>query len=387
MSQKRTSNAKAPSSLGDQGRLERPLTLIARVEQILREAIRAGRFPGNRLPTEVDLAQQLGVSRETVRLAATRLQREGLLVKYRRKGTFIRPPALTLGEMPGRMLLGYLQANYFSPSMANEQNLDHEEAVTRTISGLMLQGALVEASRASYDVVVRHAPPAEMDKVFRHLQEGTRLCGAIFASFGEEKLLRRAAGLGLPIVLLDHDLHLPQVSSVRDDSFGGARQAVASLASLGHRRIAFAQWHQTDLNPWRLRGYRQGMRDAGLPRRRNWEIPTKMTESGACEFVDRWRQLAPRPSAVLCFNNSHAKLILEELRRIGFRVPIDVSIIGCGGEEVPGLTCFQTDWHSLGRQAVSVLLRALIEPSGFKPEHILTSHSLKPGMTTAPLSS
>jgi DNA-binding GntR family transcriptional regulator len=38
----------------------------------------------------VELAEQLGVSRETVRLAAEAC-REGLLVKIRRKGTFVQP--------------------------------------------------------------------------------------------------------------------------------------------------------------------------------------------------------------------------------------------------------------------------------------------------------
>src|SRR5437762_5582945 len=89
--------ADAPAtSRGAVGRIERPLRLVDQVEQILREAIAAGRFPGDRLPTEVDLAEQLGVSRETVRRATESLQREGLLVKFRRKGTFTRPPALSL---------------------------------------------------------------------------------------------------------------------------------------------------------------------------------------------------------------------------------------------------------------------------------------------------
>jgi DNA-binding LacI/PurR family transcriptional regulator/DNA-binding transcriptional regulator YhcF (GntR family) len=377
-----------PSSLADRGRLERPLTLIAQVEQILREAIRDGRFPANRLPTEVDLAEQLGVSRETVRLAAERLQREGLLVKYRRKGTFTQPPPLTLREMPARqMLLGYLQADYFSPSTAShetERSFDQEEAVTRVMRGLMLQGALAEAARANCDMAVRQASPARMGEVFRRLQEGARLNGVIFASFGGEKLLRRATGLGLPIVLLDHDLHLPNVSSVRDDSFGGARQAVASLAELGHRRIAFAQWRQADLNPWRVTGYRQGMREASLPRRRAWEIPIALTTGGACQFVERWLQLAPRPTAAICFNNSLARLIIHELRTRGIRVPFDISIMGCGGEDVPDLTCHQTDWYELGKQAVTIMLRALNEHSRSVPEHFLMPHTVQEGATTGP---
>ena len=120
-----------------------------------------------------------------------------------------------------------------------------------------------------------------MGPAFRQLSRDLRLRGMIFASYGEEKLLRQVAGLGLPTVLLDHDLRQARVHSVRDDSYTAARAAVQHLAGLGHRRIAFINWHHTDLNPWRLQGYREGLREAGLPRRRAWELTTEVTPPGA----------------------------------------------------------------------------------------------------------
>src|SRR5271165_3266266 len=284
------------------GRIARPQSLVGQVEQILRDAIAGGRFPGDRLPTEVELAEQLGVSRETVRRACEKLQEQGLLVKFRRKGTFTRFPGLSLEvKAADSTLLGYLQADFQSPQ-------GHEEAVTRAMDGLMLQGAIAAASQGGFDLVTRRAPVAQMSATFRHLSQTTRLRGVIFASYGEEKLLRRVTEFGLPTVLLDHDLHLPSISTIRDDSFAGAKQAVEYLASLGHRRVAFADWHRTDLNPWRLNGYRQGLRDAGVPRRRNWELQAELTESGARQVVEQLRQLTPQPGAMLCFNNTLARL-------------------------------------------------------------------------------
>src|SRR3954451_4755711 len=134
------------------GRLDRPPCLTTRVEQMLRHAIAEGRFPDGRLPTEVELAKQLGVSRETVRLAAENLQAEGLLVKIRRKGTFLQAPRLPDRiESPVSLCVGYLQAGY--PAGPGQ-----EEAVTRVVSALMLQGALEEASRENFRLVVQHAP-------------------------------------------------------------------------------------------------------------------------------------------------------------------------------------------------------------------------------------
>jgi LacI family transcriptional regulator len=367
----------APGSRLELPRLDRQPSLASRVEQLLRQAIAAGGFPDGRLPTEVELAEQFGVSRETVRLAAEVLQREGLVVKIRRRGTFTRPPTLALSAPAGpSTLLGYLQAEY--PAIQGQ-----EEAVTRTVSGLMLQGANEEAGRAGFELVVRHVPRLQLGEVFQQLHRKVALRGVIFASYGEEKLLRRVVGLGLPMLLLDHDLRVPQMNSVREDSFEGARQAVRYLASIGHRRIAFANWRQTDLNPWRLAGYNQGLRDAGLRRRSRGVVHVELTTRGAGQAIEQVLAVAPRPTALYCFNNTLARLAIEELHRRGVRVPQDLSVMGGGGEEVPGLTCHQADWYHVGRTAVQVLLRALADPTGHPPEHLLLPHAVHVGRTTA----
>jgi len=367
--------ADAPGAPGI-NRIARPLSLVAQVEQILREAIASGRFAGERLPTEVELAEQLGVSRETVRRATETLQREGLVVKFRRKGTFTRSPGMAL-QLPAAQstLVGYLQADFLASS-------GEAEAVTRAMSGLMIQGAIEEAGKAGFELIVRRAPQAQMGKAFQRLSSSARLCGVIFASYGEEKLLRHVAGLGLPTVLLDHDLNLPRVSTVRDDSFEGARQAVGHLAGLGHRRIGFIHWHRTDLNPWRQSGYRQGLREAKLPRRRAWEWTAELTEAGAAEVAQKLLKQTPRPTGLLCFNNSLARLIIEAVQRQGLRVPQDLSVMGCGGEEVPDLTCYQVDWYGMAQRAVQTLVRA-IETKGETPEHVVFPHQLRRGQTTA----
>ncbi len=360
---------------GGLDRLVRPASLVTQVEQLLRQAVAEQRWPGGRLPTEIELAEQLGVSRETVRLAAEALQRDGLLFKIRRKGTFTYPAGILRLET-AVPLLGYLQMDYRTAQ-------GQEEVANRTISGLMLQGAIEEAGQAGFKVVVQHTSFTELRQAFDTLHQHTAVRGVILASYGEEKVVRRVLGLGLPVVLLDHDIHLARVNTVRDDSFAEAQRSVAYLASLGHRRIALVHWQQADLNPWRLRGYRQGLVDAGLPRHRRWEILTELTEKGAREAVERWLALSPRPTALYCFNNTMARLVIEEVVRRGLRVPEDVSVMAAGGEEVAGLTCQQVDWHQLGRTAVAVLLRALGQGAQHTPEHHLMPHTLCVGRTTA----
>ena len=62
----------------------------AQVRDQLRDLI-SGRQPGEALPSERDLSEQLGVSRPTLRAAIEDLTRDGLLVRRQGRGTFTSP--------------------------------------------------------------------------------------------------------------------------------------------------------------------------------------------------------------------------------------------------------------------------------------------------------
>src|SRR5260221_7478925 len=79
-----------------------PIPLYFQIAENLKEAIEAGTIaPGERLDNELGLAEQLGVSRPTVRQAIQRLVQQGLVVRRRGLGTVVvgprilRPVALT----------------------------------------------------------------------------------------------------------------------------------------------------------------------------------------------------------------------------------------------------------------------------------------------------
>jgi GntR family transcriptional regulator len=60
------------------------------VQEALRRAIQTGDLPTNAvLPTELDLAEALGISRQTIRHALNELTRAGLLTRRRGIGTFV----------------------------------------------------------------------------------------------------------------------------------------------------------------------------------------------------------------------------------------------------------------------------------------------------------
>jgi DNA-binding GntR family transcriptional regulator len=87
-----------------EGPLDRtsPIPLYFQIAENLKEAIKDGRLAaGDRLDNELELAEQLGVSRPTIRQALQRLVQEGLVSRRRGLGTVVlaprimRPVALT----------------------------------------------------------------------------------------------------------------------------------------------------------------------------------------------------------------------------------------------------------------------------------------------------
>jgi len=378
---KKDQNNSADQTEASLSGIHRPLSLIAQVERTLRTAIENNFFPNGRLPTLLELAEQLRVSRETVRLALESLQKEGLVIKRRRRGTFVRLPEVPVKlSRPRPKVLGYLLEEFDSIGSS-------EEIVSRPSSSPMLEGAIFEASRRGYQLNIRSAKPYQLRETFDQMEVSSPMCGVIFACVVEEKFLKGLSGRGIPAILLDHELHLPNVGSLRGDSEQNASLAVKHLAELGHQRIACAHWQQSDLNPWFIQGYRKGMRDTKLRCRRLWEMFIELSSKGAKEAVDHLLTLSPRPTAIICFHNTFANQFVAAAWERGLRVPDDISVVGCGGEEVVNLSCTQLDWPALGCTAVQMLLRAVDEneEEANEPEHLLVPYEWREGGTAAPI--
>jgi GntR family transcriptional regulator len=69
------------------------MPLWAQLLSILRARLDRGEF-AETFPTDAELTEQYGLSRHTVREAVRRLQEEGVLIRERGRGTFLRPPGI-----------------------------------------------------------------------------------------------------------------------------------------------------------------------------------------------------------------------------------------------------------------------------------------------------
>jgi LacI family transcriptional regulator len=164
----------------------------------------------------------------------------------------------------------------------------------------------------------------------------------------------------VPLVLLNSSD--TQHDAITIDNFGGAREMMLHLTSLGHTRIAFITGPAQNADAReRLRGYRQAMRALST---KPIEIAGDFTEGAGEAAALEIAAIRPRPTAIFAANDSMAIGALGALAGSGVRVPDDVSVVGFDDIPIaryvtPQLTTIGVDIGELGRRAFAVLAESI----------------------------
>jgi DNA-binding LacI/PurR family transcriptional regulator len=150
----------------------------------------------------------------------------------------------------------------------------------------------------------------------------------------EIELLRRRQ---VPFVIVDGDA--TTVPSVNIDDENGAWQAANYLLQRGHRNILCLTFEQDfsdthgdkvyGVGQRRLEGYKRAFRDNGVTWDDQCLFPTPTsTAAGADAFRQLWRDIRPRPTAMLAVADIIAIGALHAAVTSGVNVPHDLAIIG-----------------------------------------------------------
>ena len=99
--------------------LKRSPSLTEQAKATIKERILDGRYEDGRIPSESDLATELGVSRTTIRDALSRLEFEGTVYRKQGSGTFVNRPSLQIKSRLEEIWSyeGTLQAHGYTPSV------------------------------------------------------------------------------------------------------------------------------------------------------------------------------------------------------------------------------------------------------------------------------
>lgn len=171
----------------------------------------------------------------------------------------------------------------------------------------------------------------------------------------------------MPLVFINGYHRIANVSYVENDEMLGSRQALEYLQRLGHRHILFVRGANSDSYTIKEEAYRQFMTEKG------WldeSLLVNVGEGNGVETVDATMEcllaILPkrRPTAVFCCNDLMATGALNACKRLGLRVPEDISVIGYDNISLshlvePKLTTMDQNMFQLGSNAASLLVEKI----------------------------
>jgi DNA-binding LacI/PurR family transcriptional regulator len=306
--------------------------------------------------TMKDIARELGVSVATVSRAlknSPRIspERRGAIQQYAREHDFtpnVLAESLRHSRVQPVKLIGVIIPEfthfYFSSVLAGIE----EEASSRGYRIMVAQ------SNEQYEREVRICQSFYKNKV----------CGIIVSQAKDTKRydhFERLMDAGVPLVFYDRICTGVNASRVVVDDYMGAYNAVSYLIETGCTRIAFYGSAPTlEISKNRFNGYKDALLKNGL---HYDESLTRICDNRAdAEMItpELLKTDAP-PNGFFAVNDDTAIGILYTAKRMGFRVPEDVSICGfTNGQRAiacdPMLTTVEQRGVKVGEEAADILI-------------------------------
>ncbi|MEU0336330.1 LacI family DNA-binding transcriptional regulator [Streptomyces sp. NPDC006193] len=209
----------------------------------------------------------------------------------------------------------------------------------------------------------------------------------VLASSMAADALTAIRGDQLPLVMLDSDpAGSLGAATVNLDIADGVRQVAEHLLGLGHRRVLHLA---ADVPSWtfEVRARELAARLAAVPGTEIRTARAPISIEGALAAAEAALTApGPRPTAVVCDDDKLAAGVYKALRRLGLRVPDDVSVTGLDDLALataldPELTTVRLDAELFGERGMRALLAVLEgrEPEGGDiPVHLVVRGSTAP---------
>lgn len=330
-----------------------------------------------KIPTEKELMDEFGVSRITVVNALVELAKDGWIYRIPGRGTYIKgiPESLIAdkavtaftAEQPARA--GGMRIGLVFPTL-------EDYFAVRLIRGVTDE---LQAQGYSLHIMLTNNSKEKEKEVIRELKatvDGLIIFPVDAEVYNEEIISLKMQNY--PFVLIDR--HLPGVETnvVASDSTRASMLAVDHLWELGHRNIAIC----TD-SPMmtvsvddRIQGYFDALKQKGAMINpalilNDFELDTDQINrpDAPAKEIDAkhplYRFMQNRmATAYIALNCSLGVQMLSIARKVGLRVPEDISIVTFDNptplfEELSLLTHIDQSEYKMGSEAVKLLMQAI----------------------------
>ncbi|RKM58745.1 GntR family transcriptional regulator [Butyrivibrio sp. CB08] len=324
----------------------------------LTEKIDTGKLsPGEKIPSENELCDRFSLSRQTVRHAISKLVEDGLVETRQGSGTFVSDQRAGEGERNVVAVVTTYVDDYIFPSTIRgiESTLS-DKGYSMLLS--FSNNTVGKERQILTDILGRNDVAGIIMEPVKSALPSPNM-----------DLYKKLQNKGVKILLINSfypELTLPHVSLNDADC---AYNAVNALIEAGHEKIGCVLKLDDGQGRERYRGYLKALMEAGLPfsyDHVNW-IDTIDIRDGKKAFqmaLERLREC----TAVFCYNDQVAGMMIEVLQENGYRVPEDMSIVGMDDSDIARngvngvrLTSIPHPKEKLGEKAAQNMIRMIHE--------------------------
>jgi len=337
-----------------------------------RMRVEDGGYPyGELLPPERELAEELGINRQTLRKVLEALNQVNLLEHESGRGhrvvyELLKPVSISKEKIAVVFYrpADYIQIDgYYGPifsGIAQEAEI-HHNWLTQLLSA---QRPIEEIA----DIV-----------------KSENIQGIVALGIMKPDVLLKLHSLDIPLVCVDYDTQTLGIDSIVENDFISARRACQLLTQLGHRHIGYIGmirgsetigFHEEASSALRQQGYIAALNDAGIERY-NVCVGSSGIEGGIAGFNELYSK-NPQLTAIFCFQDVIAAGVMRAAREKGLRIPEDFSVIGYGDDrqvntliELPLTTIRSGSPKEIASSALSCLCKRMRRSDRPAIRHIL----------------
>jgi GntR family transcriptional regulator, arabinose operon transcriptional repressor len=324
----------------------------------LRRGLASGKYPvKSRLPGEVELGAQFGVSRLTIQRVLKEMQIEGLVERRAGSGTYVRERVSKVGHLFGLLIPGLGDTEIFEPicqGMAKAgRNGSHA-----LLWGDTNTGTGRDLGKLSMDLCLDYIHRGVSGVFFAPLE------GSADKDVVNETIVERLRDARIPVVLLDRCVRgYPErcdFDLVGIDNRRAGWMMTRHLVKKGAKSLAFvARPLSAATVDARIAGYRDAGGNGHLL---HWDAGVD-SPAVIAKMMSDWK-----PDGIVCGNDATAAGVMKALEAAGYRVPGQVRIVGIDDVRyakllpVP-LTTLRQPCLEIGEMAVQLMLSRIANPS------------------------
>ena len=258
-----------------------------------------------------------------------------------------------------------------------------------TLSGLthdyfskILNSAKLELEKHGYDITFigqRVGGSSFLEHVRYRKCDGVLIANVNFAADSVQELVRSE----IPTITIDYVFD--NVSSVLSDNVEGEYLLTKYLLDYGHKKIAFIHGEMTSVTSKRLSGFYRAFSEYGLEVPEGYVMEGRYHEASvSAELTKKLMELKEPPTAILYPDDFAYIGGMNQLEKMGIRIPDDVSVVGYDGINLsqvirPRLTTYRQDTDAIGIESARKLIEIIDQGKGAVAEQIMVSGQLVEG--------